>query len=172
MTEITYKVGAPEDELRALFAATVDDDQLVHAHDVPWLDRGLEPPPRTVEELRAEALAAFLKDARRPPGEEILTLREAAPLLGTTERSLRHDVDQGRYDGQLTETRAGLRALRFEEHWRTWRLSRARMPDPRALQLMVEKRVGPGESYPWRMAGGQLQVYRRRLDGANWWGTR
>jgi hypothetical protein len=172
LIEIEYEVGASEAELRKLFAAAVDDERLVEAHGIPWLSRGLEPPRRTVRQLRAAALRAFLEDAKRPAGEEVLTLREAAPFLGVTERQLRHDVDQGRYDEHLTETQAGLRALRFEERWRTWRLPRPPIPDPRALEAMVPRRVGPGESYPWQLAGGELQVYRRRRDGERWRETR
>jgi hypothetical protein len=164
MIEIEYEVGASKAELRELFVAEVDDEALVQAHDGPWLGRGLQPPRRSVKRLRADALASFLDHASREAAECVLTVREAAPWLGLSPRQLRHDVDQGRYDEQLTTTRDGLRALRFEETVRTWRLPPARRPDPRVFVWVGQSgrlgRVAPGETF----ADG----YTRRSDGLNW----
>lgn len=169
MIEIEYEVGASEAELRDRFAAEVDDEALVEGHAEPWLVRGLEPPQRSVKQVRADALASFLDDAFRLAAERLLSLREAAPVLDLTERQLRHDVDQGRYDEQLTLTRDGLRALRFEERVRTWRLPRARQPDPRIVVAMKQQRVQPGESYAWGILGQERRhTYTRRADGENW----
>jgi hypothetical protein len=168
MIEIEYEIGVSEVELRELFAAEVDDEELVEAYAEPWLNRGLEP-RRALRQLRADALASLLEHAKQPPAEHVLTLKNAAPVLETTERSLRHAVDQGDYAAELTETRDGLRALRFQEASRTWRSPRARRPDPRVLALMAEARVQPGEPFEWRTLGGdRVQTYRRRSDGECW----
>jgi hypothetical protein len=169
MVEVDYMIGASKAELRELFAAEVSDEELLAGHDDPWLARGLEPPRRTAKALRAEALAQLFEHQSHPPAEHVLTLKEAAPLLDTSERSLRHDVDQGRYDESLTETRGGLRALKFQETSRIWRLPRARRPDPRVLALMVKKSVRPGEQYEFSEAGSERrQTYTRRRDGEEW----
>jgi hypothetical protein len=169
MIEIEYEIGTSPAELRAMFAAEVGDEELVEAHAEPWLFRGLEPPRRTLRQLRAGALASLLEHAKQPPAEHVLTLKNAAPVLEMTERSLRHAVDQGDYAAELTETRDGLRALRFQETSRTWRPPRARKPDPRVLALMAEARVQPGESFEWQMLGEEeTRSYRRRADGENW----
>jgi hypothetical protein len=162
--EITYDVGTPEAELRVMFDLEVDDEDIVTAHGEPWLARGLEPPRRSVKQLRADALASFFDHASQPAAQRVLSLREAAPHLDLSERQLRHDVDQGRYDAGLTETRQGLRALRFAETVRTWRLPRARMPDPRVLAWLEQtgrlRRIEPGEEF--------APDYTRRADGEAW----
>jgi hypothetical protein len=169
MIEIAYEVGASEAGLRELFAAEVDDEALVEAHGEPWLDRGLEAPRRTVKQLRAEAWRSFRTDAAAPATERVLSLREAAPWLDLSARQLRHDVDEGRYDEALTLTRDGLRALRFADTVRTWRLPRARPPDPRVLVAMTQARVQPGEEYVWQIAGEtKTRTYVRRSDGECW----
>lgn len=164
MIEIEYAIDTPEAELLERFAAEVDDAALVEAQDAPWLDRGLKSPRRSVKQLRADALASFLDHASQPAPQRVLSLREAAPHLDLSERQLRHDVDQGRYDEQLALTRDGLRALRFEETERTWRLPPARRPDPRIFARLGQdgrlRRIEPGEEF----APG----YRRRADGLNW----
>lgn len=169
MIEITYDVETPEAELRKLVAAEVSDAALVESHDEPWLARGLEPPKRTVKQLRADALASLLEHASQPPTERVLTLKAAAEHVGLTPRQLRHDVDEGRFADSLTATRDGERALRFQETVRTWHLLRSRGPDPRVVALMVEKSVRPGERYEFSKAGSERrQTYTRRRDGEEW----
>jgi hypothetical protein len=172
MVEIDYAIGTDEAELRRLFAAEVVVEELVDAHDAPWLSRGLEPPRRTAKGLRAKALASLLEHAKQPAVERVLTLKEAAPVLGLSERSLRHAVDQGDYHEGLTETSGGLRALRFRETARIWALPRFRGPDPRVLAAMIEKGVGPGERHEWKLLGSnESQTYVRRRDCAKWRAT-
>lgn len=164
LIEVEYTIGASKAELLKQFDAAASDEELVAAHDEPWLSRGLEPPRRTARKLRAEALADFLAHAKQAPGEHVLTLKEAAPWLGLSERQLRHLVDEGRSPAEVTKTRDGVRALRFEETWRTWRVPRFSRPDERVFAWLGQsgrlQSIEPGEEFS--------PGYRRRRDGLNW----
>ena len=121
-------------ELEEAFAA-IPDELLVDAYEYEWTSRGVEPPPLTATELRARVLEAHRRQAQRMPRARLLTLTEAAPHLGMTERQLRHRVDQGEYDDDLATMRDGTRALRFQPPVHTWSLVAGMRPDPRRLAL-------------------------------------
>ena len=122
-------------ELDEAFAA-FPDEVLVDAYEYEWTSRDLEPPPLTVSELRARVLRAHQLRASREPRERLLSLTDAAPHLGMSERQLRHRVDQGDYDDDLATTRDGKRALRFRPQPTNWSLAPRRLwPDPRKAAL-------------------------------------
>ena len=122
-------------ELEQAFAA-IRGELLVDAYEHEWTSRGLEPPPLTVSELRARVLMAHQLQASRMPRERLLSLTDAAPHLGMSERQLRHRVDQGEYDDDLTMTRDGKRALRFRPQPTNWALVPGHLrPDPREALL-------------------------------------
>jgi hypothetical protein len=156
-------------ELEEAFAA-IPDDVLVEAFEHQWMGRGLEPPALTVKQLRDRVLAAHKQTAKRLPRERLLTVTEAAPHLGLTERQLRHAVDQGDYDDDLTTFKDGRRALRFQTTGQNWKLSPRHLgPDPRVLVHMVEAGIGPGESFEFGYHGSEhSETYMRLADGENW----
>jgi hypothetical protein len=159
-----YAFMATPDELEETFAA-IDDDVLVEAYEGEWLRLGLEPPALTVDELREQILAIHQAKIERAPREVLLSIAEAAPHLGTSERRLRYRVDSGEFADDLTVTRNGERALRFQPPPRCWLLIPSSLrPDPRVLARLGQecrlRSIAPGQEF----APG----YTRRADGENW----
>jgi hypothetical protein len=138
--------------------AEVPDELLVEAYEWEWTSRGLEPPATTVEQLRARILELNRAKAKRLPREIVLTVTEAAPMLRMTERTLRHEVDQGRWDEHLAKLPDGRRGLRFMPRPVSWKLVPGHRPDPRIVGQMARDRIQPGETYHpgyTRLASGE-----------------
>jgi hypothetical protein len=175
MTEIVlndagepYWFVADREGLREAIAA-IPADMLREANERQWLDRGLEPPKRSVRELRQRLVDKHEhKDAGRQPDERVLPVEEAARHLGTTGRRLHYAIQLGEYADAKRELRDGKIGLAFRPPPRSWSLVVER-PDPRVLVAMVKARVQPGESFEWRMLGEETtRTHVRRSDGANW----
>jgi hypothetical protein len=155
-----YAFKATVAELETTFAA-IDDDVLVRAYEGEWLRLGLEPPALTVVELRERILAIHRQQAERAPRERLLTIAQAAPHLGLSERRLRYAVDSGEYEEDLALDRHGQRVLRFQPAPLCWLLIPSRLrPDPRIILQMRRDRVQPGQQHH--------PGYVRRADGENW----
>jgi hypothetical protein len=165
MTEIEndWFVADPE-ELRQAIAA-IPTDVLREANDRQWLDRGLEPPERTIGELRKRLLAKHEQAARlmnqTPSGrrERVLPIEEAARHLGLTGRVLRYRIQQGEFADAKRNLRDGGIGIAFKPPAQKWSLIAERV-DPRVVMQMVRDRVAPGQEY--------RPGYTRRSDGENW----
>jgi hypothetical protein len=159
-----YWFVADHDELREALDA-IPDDVLVEANERPWTRQGLEPPQRTVGELRQRLLERHEQAPRRmrptPSGrpERVLPIEEAARHLGLTGRVLRYRIQQGEYADAKRELRGGGIGLAFKPPGKSWSLVVER-PDPRIVMQMVRDRVEPGQQYH--------PGYTRRADGENW----
>jgi hypothetical protein len=173
--EIEERNGGPwgfratVDDHEEAFAA-IPDDLLVEAFDHEWTSRGLEPPATTVKQLRARILELNREKAKRLPHEIVLTVTEAAPMLAMSERTLRHEVDQGRWDKHLAKMPDGRRGLRFMPRPVSWKLvPRSLGPDPRVIVNMVVARAQPGQLFDFRVAGEEaVHTYTRLASGENW----
>jgi len=132
---------------------------LVAAWCEPWLSRGVEPPRRTVTELRGELEQRVREALRDAPRTALRPISEAAFELGIPERTLRAQIMRG----ALRTERNGRGQLVFELPVRRSirvKLVASAPPDPRVLLLMSQERCEPGEEH--RLG------YRRRRDGENW----
>jgi hypothetical protein len=160
---------ATVDDHEAAFAA-IPDALVVDAFDHGWTSRGLQPPATTVKQLRARIRTLNRATAKRLPREIVLTVTEAAPMLGMTERSLRHEVDQGRWDEHLTTMPGGRRGLRFMPRPVSWRLvPRSLGPDPRVIVNMVDAGAKPGQPCDWSIKRDEtVHTYTRLASGENW----
>jgi hypothetical protein len=153
-----YQFVAHPEDLRQAIAAILDD-VLVEANERVWLDRGLEPPRRSVRELRKRLLEKHEQAARLLADERVLGIEEAARHLGTTGRRLHYAIQQGEYADAKRELRGGGIGLAFKPPPRTWSLIADR-PDPRILMLMEQECCQPGEQH--RLG------YRRLADDERW----
>jgi hypothetical protein len=160
---VTELVADPEDLRQAI--AAIPADVLREANDRLWLDRGLEPPERSVRELRQRLLEKHEQAARlmnsTPSGrrERVLPIEAAARHLGLTGRVLRYRIQQGEFADAKRELRGGGIGLAFKPPAGKWSLVVER-PDRRILMLMVQEGCQPGEQH--RLG------YRRRHDGESW----
>jgi hypothetical protein len=129
-------VADPEDLRQAIDA--IPADVLREANDRLWLDHGLEPPERSVRELRQRLLEKHEQAARlmnsTPSGrrERVLPIEEAARHLGLTGRVLRYRVQQGEFADAKRELRGGGIGLAFKPPAKRWSLIADR-PDPRLM---------------------------------------
>jgi hypothetical protein len=149
-------VAHPEDLRQAIDA--IPADVLREAYQSLWLGRGLEPPPRTIRELRRRLLVVHERAARLMADERVLPIEEAARHLSTTGRRLHYAIQLGEYADAKRELRGGGIGLAFKPPTKRWSLAVER-PDLRILMLMVRDRVQPGQTY---------SGYTRRSDGLNW----
>jgi hypothetical protein len=124
-----YQFVAHPEDLRQAIAA-IPADVLVEANERVWLDRGLEPPKRSVRELRQRLLEKHEHAARLLPDERVLPVEEAARHLGTTGRRLHYAIQQGEYADAKRELRGGGIGLAFRPPAKRWSLI-AERPDPR-----------------------------------------
>jgi hypothetical protein len=159
-----YQLIADPEELRQAIAV-IPADVLREANEREWLSRGLEPPERSVRELRQRLLDKHEQAARlmnsTPSGrrERVLPIEEAARHLGLTGRVLRYRIQQGEFADAKRELRGGGIGLAFKPPAKSWSLIVDR-PDPRLLMQMVRDRVQSGQTYG--------PGYTRRTDGENW----
>jgi hypothetical protein len=153
-----YQFFADPEELRQAIAA-IPADVLREANERQWLDRGLEPPKRSVRELRQRLLDKHERAARLLADERILLVEEAARHLGTTGRRLHYAIQRGEYADAKRKLRGGGIGLAFKPPAKSWSLAVER-PDPRIVMQMVRDRVQPGQQYH--------PGYTRRADGEHW----
>jgi hypothetical protein len=153
----TYLVLEPDanvrEAVRELPAAA-----LAAAWADPWRRRGVEPPQRSVSELRRELEKRARQALKDAPCRRLAPLSEAAREWHVPERTLRAQIARGAREAQrnargelafelpvTTPVKLGLVASR---------------PDPRILLLMAREGCQPGELH--RLG------YRRRTDGERW----
>jgi hypothetical protein len=168
VTEIIEDAGEPywfvaeREELQQAIAA-IPADVLREANERQWLDRGLEPPKRSVHELRRRLLAKCEQIAQRLPDERVLPVEEAARHLNLTGRVLRYRIQQGEFEDVVRELPGGRVGLAFKPPAKRWSLVVER-PDPRVFAWLGQtgrlRSIEPGSEF----APG----YVRRRDGANW----
>ena len=146
-----------DDDIRAavrLLPATV----LVEVWAQPWLSRGIEPPPRTITELRRELEARARQALKDAPTARLVPISVAAREWAIPERTLR-----ARIAGGALETRWNGRGELALELPVTMPvrvpLPRSR-PDPRILMGMARDGCQQGEQY--------CPGYTRRRDGEAW----
>jgi hypothetical protein len=119
---------------------------------------GVEPPNRSVTELRRELERRARQALRNAPRKQLVPISQAAHQFGVPERTLRAQISRGAREVQ----RNGRGELAFELPVTKpvgVRLVALR-PDPRVLMLMAREGCPPGSLH--RLG------YRRRGDGGNW----
>jgi hypothetical protein len=143
--------------------AGIPADVLCAANESRWLNCGLEPPKRSIHELRQRLLDKHEQAARRMADEHVLPVEEAARHLDLTGRVLHYRIQQGEFEDVVRELPGGRIGLAFKPPARRWSLVVDR-PDPRVfLSLQQSGRlhsIEPGSEF----APG----YVRRRDGENW----
>lgn len=140
---------------------------LAEAWTAPWTALGIEPPLRTVTELRRELEKRARQVLKDEPRTQFVPISEAARKWAIPERTLRARIARG----ALEASWSGRGELALELPVTTpvrVPLPRTR-PDPRVLWAMARAPVTPGGRFGWCMLGSSdRQTYRRRIDGANW----
>jgi hypothetical protein len=124
----------------------------------PWLSRGVEPPPRTVTDLRGELKKRAREAVKAAPRTQLVPISEYAFEMGIPQRTVRDQIWRGVREAQ----RNGRGDLALELPVKTPITVRlpTTMPDPRFLLLMAQEGCQPGERH--RLG------YRRRTDGERW----
>jgi hypothetical protein len=87
--------------------AGIPADVLCAANESRWLNCGLEPPKRSIHELRQRLLDKHEQAARRMADEHVLPVEEAARHLDLTGRVLHYRIQQGEFEDVVRELPGG-----------------------------------------------------------------